>query len=111
MWNSHANRFDLARLRLKQFAHPFDTAPLGIHQEERLAVRAAQHAREAGSVVDDSVPHLAALAHAQELRLTARNACAPDLARCMDADAVPSPLCPYSPSVQLRLACYVTRRA
>jgi hypothetical protein len=70
MWNGYANRFDLARLRLKHFAHPFDTAPLGIHEEWDLAVCAAEHASESGSVVNDSLHHFASLAHAQTLRLT-----------------------------------------
>ena len=73
MWNGYPNRFYLARLRLKHFAHPFDTAPLGIHQEEGLTVFAPEHAREAGGVVNDSFQHLATFAHAQALRLTARN--------------------------------------
>src|SRR6266446_7957854 len=63
--NPHANCLDLARLRLKHLTHPFDTAPLGCHQEKRLAVCAAEHACEAGSIVTDSLQYLATLAHAQ----------------------------------------------
>src|SRR5690348_1740828 len=72
--NLHANRLDLARLRPKHLTHPFDTAPLGSHQEKRPAVFGAEHAREAGSIVADSLQHLATLAHPQHLGLTPRHA-------------------------------------
>jgi hypothetical protein len=64
MLYGYADGLDLARLRLKQLAHPFDTAPLGVHQEQCLAVCAAQHAREAGGVESDSFQHFAAFAYA-----------------------------------------------
>jgi hypothetical protein len=94
VWNRNANRFDPAGLRLKHLAHPFDTPPLGIHHEECFAVCTAEHAREASSLVNDSFQHLAALAHAEALGLTARNARAPDGASRIEADPIPVHLRP-----------------
>jgi hypothetical protein len=63
--NRYPGGEDLTGLRLDELVHPVGTEPLGDDHEQRPAVLATEHAREARTVDLDAVEDLATLADAQ----------------------------------------------
>src|SRR5438105_15076447 len=99
---------DLAATAGQRLVDVLDPAPVGDQHEQRAAILAAEHAREAEAIEVDSLEHLTAFAHTGAALRDHRR---PHGTLGIQADAVAAlpEICPYAAVREAPVGCDVER--